>query len=335
MKNAIYGTLRGPAQVMFQPNVTTGVLFIVGIFWGAIANGHAEVAIGAVVGLIASTLTGYILGLTHEDGEVGLWGFNGILVGCAMMTFLGSSVLSWIALIICAAMTTWVRTALNNIGAAYKVNSFTFPFVLCTWIFLAASRLFAGLDEVALSHPMLPATHFYDFVASPPTSLWEAIEWPLRGVSQIMLIDSWVTGLFFIVGLFISSPWAALWAFVGSAVGTYGALLYGASETAVASGMYGFSPALTAIALGCTFYTPSWRSAIWALIGTIGTFFVQAATNLFLEPLGLPALTAPFCLTTWLFLLPLFKFDRAKKESEDHTEWHKKHLHISKQTNNN
>ena len=36
-----------------------------------------------------------------------------------------------------------------------------------------------------------------------------------------------------------------------------------------------------------------------------------------------------------LFLLPLFKFDRAKKESEDHTEWHKKHLHISKQTNNN
>ena len=336
MKNAIYGTLRGPAQVMFQPNVTTGVLFIAGIFWGAIASGHVEVAIGAVVGLIASTLTGYILGLPHEDGEIGLWGFNGILVGCAMMTFLGSSVLSWIALIVCAAMTTWVRTGLNNIGAAYKVNSFTFPFVLCTWIFLAASRLFAGLDEVALSHPMLPASHLYDFVASPPTSLWEAIEWPLRGVSQIMLIDSWVTGLIFIVGLFISSPWAALWAFVGSAVGTYGALLYGASESAVASGMYGFSPALTAIALGCTFYKPSWRSAIWALIGTIGTLFVQAATNLFLEPLGLPALTAPFCLTTWLFLLPLFKLDREKKENEDHTEWHKKkHLRVSNQPNNN
>lgn len=336
MKNALYGTLRGPAQVMFQPNATTGVLFIVGIFWGAIASGHVEVAIGAVVGLVVSTLTGYLLHLPHEDGEIGLWGFNGILVGCAMMTFLGSSVLSWIALIICAAMTTWVRTGLNNIGAAHKVNSFTFPFVLCTWIFLAASRLFAGLDEVALSHPMLPATHFYDFVADPPRSFWEAIEWPLRGVSQIMLIDSWVTGLFFLVGLLISSPWAALWAFIGSAVGTYGALLYGASATAVSSGMYGFSPALTAIALGCTFYTPSWRSAIWALIGIIGTLFVQAATNLFLEPLGLPALTAPFCLTTWLFLLPLFKLDKAQKENEDHTEWHKKkHLRVSNQPNNN
>ena len=326
MKNAILGTLRGPAQVMFQPNATTGVLFIVGIFWGAIASGHIEVAIGALVGLIVSTITGYILRLPHEDGEIGLWGFNGILVGCAMMTFLGSSVLSWIALIICAAMTTWVRTALNNIGAAHKVNSFTFPFVLCTWIFLAASRLFAGLDEVALSHPMLPYAHFHGFVAMPPSSVWEGCEWVLRGVGQIMLIDSWVTGLFFVVGLLISSPWAALWALIGSAVGTYGALLYGASEMAVSSGLYGFSPALTAIALGCTFYTPSWRSALWAFIGAIGTFFVQAAINLFLEPLGLPALTAPFCLTTWLFLLPLFKFDKEKKENEDHTEWHKKHL---------
>ncbi len=335
MKNIIYGTLRGPAQVMFQPNVTTGVLFIAGILWGARASGHVEVAAGAIVGLIISTLTGCLLRLPREEGEIGLWGFNGILVGCALMTFLGSNVLSWIALIICAAMTTWVRTGLNNITAAHKVNSFTFPFVLCTWVFLAASRLFEGLDEVALSHPMLPTAHIYDFVATAPESLWEGIKWVLCGISQIMLIDSWVTGLLFLIGLLISSPWAALWALVGSAVGTYGALLYGAAESAVESGLYGFSPALTAIALGCTFYTPSWRSALWALLGTIGTLFVQAATNLFLEPLGLPALTAPFCLTTWLFLLPLLKLDKTKEEKEDHTEWHTKHLQHSKSTHNN
>lgn len=317
--------------MMFQPNATTGVLFIVGIFWGAIASGHAEVAVGAIVGLVVSTLTGYILSLPTEDGQVGLWGFNGILVGCAMMTFLGNTPLAWIALVLCSAMTTWVREGLNNVGAAHKVNSFTFPFVLCTWLFLAASRVLLGLDEVALSHPMLPAIHHYDLPAIAPSNLWEGIVWVLRGVGQVFLIDSWITGLFFVVGLAISNPWSALWALIGSTVGTYGALLYGASQVAVESGLYGFSPTLTAIALGCTFYHPSWRSALWALLGTIATLFTQAAMNVFLEPLGLPALTGPFCITTWLFLLPLLRLDG--KKDADHTHWHKKHTPTTNMSN--
>ena len=327
MKQVVNGTFRGVAQVMFQPSTIGGVLMLAGIFWGAIAGGHAEVAVGAFVGLIVSTLTGYILALPEEDGAVGLWGFNGVLVGAAMMTFLGSTPLSWAALVFCSAMTTWVREGLNKIGAAHKVNSFTFPFVLCTWFFLAASRVLVGLDDVSLSHPMLPAIHHFDIAAAPPTSVWEGLEWSLKGVGQIMLQDSWVSGLFFLAGLLVSSPWAALWAFIGSSIGTYGALLFGASEVAVSSGLYGFSPALTAIALGCVFYHPSWRSALWAVLGTIATLFIQAAVNVFLEPLGLPALTAPFCIATWLFLLPLFNLDRSKQTETNHSSWHKKHNH--------
>ncbi len=323
--------LRGPAQVMFQPNATTGVLFLAGIFWGAIASGHAEVAVGGLTGLVVATLTGYILRLPTDDGQMGLWGFNGTLVGCAMMTFLGSTPLSWMALVLSSAMTTWVREGLNRIGATHKVNSFTFPFVLCTWLFLAASRVLVGLDEVALSHPMLPAIHHYDLSASGPESLWEGVMWVLRGVGQIMLLGDWVTGLLFVVGLAIASPWAALWALIGSGIGTYGALLYGASEVAVESGLYGFSPALTAIALGCVFYRPSWRSALWAVVGTITTIFAQAAMNVLLYPLGLPALTAPFCLTTWLFLLPLLHIEG--KEEVDHTHWHKKHTPTTNMSN--
>lgn len=329
MKKIIVATLRGVAQVMFQPSAIGGALMLAGIFWGAISGGCVAVALGAVVGLVVATLTGRLLGLPCEEGEVGLWGFNGVLVGCAMMTFLGSTPLSWAALVFASAMSVWVREGLNRIGATHKVNSFTFPFVLSSWLFLAAARVLVGLDEVALSHPMLPAIHHYDLAATPPSSLWEALAWSLRGLGQIMLQDSWVSGLFFLAGLAVSSRWAALWAFVGSSIGTYGALLYGASEVAVASGLYGFSPALTAIALGCVFYRPSWRSALWALAGALATLFAQAALNVFLEPLGLPALTAPFCLTTWLFLLPLFKFDTSHSTDTDHSSWHKKNTHIS------
>jgi urea transporter len=324
MKKEFMAILKGPAQVMFQPKTATGVIILVALFWGAIISHTPEVAFGGLAALVISTLTGYLLGLPLHEGEAGLWGFNGVLVGCAFMTFLGNTPLGWLALVLCSAMTTWVRSGLDRVGSSHKVSSFTFPFVLCTWIFLAASRVLEGLDGVGLSHPMLPAIHHLDTAASAPSSVWEGIEWVLEGVSQIMLIDSWLVGLLFIIALLVSSPWAALWAFVGSAIGTYGALLFGGSEVAVSSGLYGFSPALTAIALGVTFYKPSWRSALWAVLGAAATLFVQAATNVFLEPLGLPALTAPFCLTTWLFLLPLLRFDKHKAEEEDHSTWHRK-----------
>ncbi|CAJ0557251.1 unnamed protein product, partial [Mesorhabditis spiculigera] len=56
--------LKGSGQVMFQGNALTGLLFLVGIFWGAIAADTITVAIGAVVGLVVSTVTGMMLHLT-------------------------------------------------------------------------------------------------------------------------------------------------------------------------------------------------------------------------------------------------------------------------------
>lgn len=326
IKTLALATLRGPAQVIFRNNALTGALFIGGIVVTASTEGRWEIAAGAIVGLLASTLTGLLLGLPTDEGEAGLWGFNGLLTGTALATFLAPTPLAWGVLILASAMTTWVREGLNKVAAAHRINSLTIPFVLCTWIILAAARLLGGLDEVGLNHPMLPENHYRISAILAPTSIWQGVEWILKGVGQIMLCDSWVAGIFFLAGLAVSSPWAALWALVGSAIGTYGALLYGASPSAIASGLYGFSPALTAVALGCVFYTPSARSAIWAVVGAVATLFLQAASTIFLTPLGLPSLTSPFCVATWFFLLPLLKLSATTTANgENHSSWHRKH----------
>ncbi|MDY3978851.1 MAG: urea transporter [Tidjanibacter sp.] len=313
--NFIITLLRGAGQVMFQGNAWTGLFFLIGIFWGSYATGNVLVAWGSVLGLVTSTVTGYILGLPHTDGKQGLWGFNGILVGCAFPTFLGSTLWMWLALIMCAAMTTWVRTGLNNVMAPWKVNSFTFTFVLSTWIFLLAARVMKGIP-VELSVPALPielfktadGLHFVDLVV-----------WWLKGVAQVFLVDNWVTGALFLIGLACSNWWSVLWAAFASAVSLFVILVLRGPATDIAEGLYGFSAVLTGIALGSIFYKPSWRSALWAFVGVIATVFVQAWLNLCLEPLGLPALTGPFCITTWLFLLPLLKFK--SKEDIDHSKW--------------
>lgn len=313
----IQAMLKGSGQVMFQGSARTGLLFLIGIFWGAYQEGQGVVAWGAVAGLIASTLAGYVLRQPAADGAEGLWGFNGILVGCAFPTFLGNTPLMWLALIICSMLTTWVRTGFNNVMAPWKTNSLTFPFVFTSWIFLFAARMLQGMPPEYMATPEL-TSHLSTTLDLSFGSL--VIYW-LKGIAQVFLINSWVTGIFFLVALFISNRWAAFWAAVGSALSLAVVLLYQGAGSDIANGLYGFSPVLTAIALGCTFYKPNWRSAIWALTGIIVTVFIQAGMDAMMMPFGMPTFTAPFCLATWLFLLPLYKFD---DKEPDHSNWHKK-----------
>lgn len=299
---ALRSTLRGSGQVMFQQSAWTGLLFLAGIFWGAYECHTPEVAWGAVIGLAASTLAGYILSPSRTAGEDGLWGFNGILVGCAFPTFLTPGWQMWTALVFCAMLTTWVRTGLNNVMAPWKVNSLTFPFVLLTWIFLLASRMMTGIAPDGLSAPAL-TPHVTESLSTAPVDL--VIYW-LKGVSQVFLINSWVTGVLFLIGLALCSRWAAFWGAAGSAISLVTAIAFGADAADISAGLFGFSPVLTGIALGCTFYQPSWRSALWTVAGVVATVFIQAGMDAFVTPLGIPTLTGPFCVATWLFLLPQF-----------------------------
>ncbi|WP_348717198.1 urea transporter [uncultured Alistipes sp.] len=317
------GTLCGAGQVMFQKSVWTSLLFLAGIFWGAWIEGRMAVAWGAVAGLVVSTGTGALLGLKPEEGRQGLWGFNGILVGCAFMTFLRPTPLCWLAMLLCAASTVWVREGLNRVMAPWRVNSFTMPFVLMTWFFLAAAHAMKGLPVEGLADPAFPAS----FSVSVAEGWLDLIVYALKGVAQVFLIDSWVTGLLFLVGLALSNGWSAFWAAVASALSLGTILLFQGAGASIAGGLYGFSPVLTGIALGSIFYKPSWRTALWTLLGIVLTVFVQAAMNVVLTPVGLPALTAPFCITTWLFLLPLLKLnDPADPDHSDWDEGRKPHL---------
>lgn len=296
--------LRGVGQVMFQDNQWSGLLFLCGIFWGAYAEGIGIVAWGALIGVVVSTLTGYILHLPDRKGAQGLWGFNGVLVGCAFPTFMGNTIWMWLGLIICSAMTTWVRTGLDNIMGRWGVSSLTFPFVVSTWIFLLAARLFDGMPPIHMSTPELPGGMHERLVLSfgPLVVYW------LKGISQVFLINSWVTGLFFLAGLAVNNWRASLWAAVASALALSVALVWKAPGEDVSNGLYGFSAVLTGIALGATFTNNSWKAILWTIVGIIVTVFVQGATNAFFSPMGLPTLTGPFCLATWIFLFPGYRF---------------------------
>ncbi len=309
--------LRGASQVMFQNSAWCGVLFLVGIAVGSLKMGVPAAGWGALVGLAVATLTGLVLHGSPDEGRQGLWGFNGVLVGVALPMFLGNTPAMWFLLVLFAAMTTWMRRGFNRVTAAWNINSLTFPFVFLTWLVVLSSRALAAVPDGAAADAL--TVHAASFATVP---LVRMPEYLLRGISQVFLIEDWVTGALFVAGLALSNVRAALWALLGSALSLVMAIACGAPQSAVESGLYSFSPVLTAIALATAFYRPSWRSALWALVGIVVTVMVQAAMHVMLLPFGLSVLTAPFCLTTWLFLLPHLPLD--ENPTPDHSSWKSK-----------
>ncbi|MFC9515328.1 urea transporter [Nocardiaceae bacterium NPDC056970] len=299
--------LEGAGQVMFQGNAATGLLFLAGIVWGAIATGSLSVAIGAVVGLVVATVTGMLLNSDDASMRAGLYGYNGILVGAAIPTFLAGGALLWVYLVVGAAASTVAFMAVANVFKTWGVPALTFPFNLVMWFLVLAAFQFLHIRTSPLAAAQFPqpvgnAAAHVDITVG---YLWNTL---FRNVSQIFLINDTVTGIVFVVALLIASRWAALFALIGSAVATVTVLALGADATAIGNGLYGLSAVLTAIALGSVFYDPSWRVLTYTIFGVLVTVVVHAALLSAFAPISLPVGTAPFVFATWLFLLPKKRF---------------------------
>ena len=135
----------------------------------------------------------------------------------------------------------------------------------------------------------------------------------LQSISQVFLKGDALSALLLVVGLALNSVAAALLALAGALLALCTAHALGAESQLISAGLLGFSPVLTAIALGSVFYRPGARVLAYAALGTVFTVIAQGALNVVVAPWGIPALTAPFVLVSWLFLLPRQHFGRGRR----------------------
>jgi urea transporter len=303
---AVDTLLRGVGQVMFQNNPLTGLLFLVGIFVNSFKLGGA-----GLLGLAASTLAAHLLGVDRALIRAGLFGFNGILVGIALAFFFEFDFLLAVYIVLGAAVSTIVMMALINLLAPWDMPALTAPFVLTTWLLLFAVYQFDSLQPTALIAPLTPEPG-----AAVQTALRELATGTggltlanlahglFRGVGEVMFEDNLLTGVIFLIAILVNSRVSAVFAVLGSAVALLTALALGADGFSIYHGLFGFNAVLCAIALGGLFYVLTWKSAIYALLAAMFSVIAFGGIAVLLAPIGMPALTAPFVLTTWLFLWP-------------------------------
>jgi len=301
--------LRGIGQVMFQDNPLSGLLFFIAIGWGSYAAGMPQVAIGGLVAVVAATLTAQWLRVDAADLGAGLYGYNAYLVGLALGTFLTVSPLWWVYVALGGAVSVPATLGTANVFKTWGVAALTAPFVLTAWLFLLATYAFSAIGGGAL--PMTAEIAPLDPAAANPLAFGDFVQGIFRSIAQVFLKASLLAALLLLVGLAVNSLAAAVSALAGAIVAVATAHLLGAESDLIAGGLMGFSPVLTAIALGTVFYKPGVKVAIYALVGTVFTVIVQGAMNVALTPFGVPTLTGPFVLASWIFLLPRQHFERA------------------------
>ncbi len=256
---------------------------------------------------MTATLAALWLRVDKPTLNAGLYGYNGVLVGLALATFITSGPLLWVYVVLGAAVSVVATLGTANALRPLGVAALTFPFVLVTWILLLATYAFSGLAGSGL-----PSAAVITPVELLPEASFGGIDFVkgvLLSISQVFLKGSGVAALLLLAGLAVSSVWAAAFALGGAILAVATAHLFGAESDLIVGGLLGFSPVLTAVALGATFHKPSLRVAGYAALATVFTVVAQAALNVGLRPFAIPALTAPFILVSWMFLLPRQSFD--------------------------
>ena len=292
--------LRGVGQVMLQNNSYAGLLFVAGVFYNSALFGA-----GVLVGTTTSTAVARILGADPERLRAGLFGFNGALVAVGLLYFLQPGALTWACVVFAAACSSVVMAAMLNLFNRLKMPVLTAPFVVTTLcVFLATARFGRLQSTDLLPTAGLPHAVTVEGVVDGST----VIEGIFSGVAQVFFQASPVTGALFVVGLLISSRRAAAAALAGSLIGLLAAWGMGAAEPAIRAGAFGFNSVLTAIALGSVFLRPGVFSLAYAGLATVAAAVVFAAVSAALEPVGMPAMTLPFVLVVWVFVMaaPLF-----------------------------
>lgn len=305
----IDAALRGVGQVLFQNHPLSGALFLLAILANSLLDAEALSSrgvtplllfYGALLGTLVGTATARLLRVDRQAIADSLYGYNGTLVGIAVPFFFradsSSAMLGLIMGIVAStAFSSGLMAAASHLLARWKLPALTAPFVLTTWLVMGAAFAFGGLEGSGY----MPGAPAAPPPAMPldPAAIGQGL---LTGVGQVMLQGHAVAGALMLIGLLVNSRRAFVFALLGSGLGLLLGAMQGAPTATLSAGLHGFNPVLTGIALGAVFGAR--YATLTALLGMGATVVATELLTAGLASSGLPALTAPFILVTWLFL---------------------------------
>ena len=286
----ISSILPGYALVFFSANPLVGVFFLLATF---VVPAQGLAGLGS---LILSNLWAYLLGFSKEDIRGGYYAYNGLLTGLALgMTYQVNAPFV-LMLLMASFLGVLIAASLQSLFRHYLfIPVLSTPFVLTTWLVLAADQHFHGL--IYTLEPF--ETIFLTWVFP------ERLDFFLRSLGATFFQLTGVAGLLIGVGLLLYSRFALILAVVGLVSGSVVYSLLKGDPLDLHRNLIGFNFILTAVAVGGVWTIPGMDTLLLAAAGSALCAMIAAASTTLLSPLSLPALAFPFIATTSIVIFAL------------------------------
>ncbi|XP_026122756.1 urea transporter 2 isoform X2 [Carassius auratus] len=132
----------------------------------------------------------------------------------------------------------------------------------------------------------------------------QLVEWVLRGISCVILLNNPLSGALILAALLLESPWQALLGMLGLLASTFTAIILGQDREEVSSGLHGFNGMLVALLMGVFSSAGDWYW--WLLLpvclGGAATTFLSSSLAPVLDRWDLPVSVFPFNTVILLYL---------------------------------
>ena len=227
----------------------------------------------------------------------GLFGYNSVLTGMALVLFLRGPYM-WIVALVGAAIAAIFTSTVMHFMKKTEIPILTFPFIVLTWFLLLSSY---KLKNIKLSETLEPQDLTnWKLNIEGEINLLKVI---FDGIGQVYFLDNTISGILIFIAIFWAGIKLGIYAAIGNIAAIITAYFLGGEHTLIELGLYGYNAILTIIAVSAVFNSEHNRfTFLSGIISACLTVPTAAALSTWLVPYGLPALTMPFVLVTWIFL---------------------------------
>ncbi|MCQ6275830.1 urea transporter [Bacillus sp. V3B] len=288
----ISASFKGISQVILIENAITGFIILI-----AITIFSYYLGIIALLSSIIGTLVGKMGGADEKILNQGLLGYNSVLTGIALALFLNGPYM-WIFALAGSAVATILTAAIMHFMKNTEMPILTLPFIILTWFILLASY---KLNGIKLSSTLVPQDLTnWELNIAGEINLLDGI---FNGIGQVFFLSDAIPGILIFIAVFWAGRKLGFYAIIGNAVALLTSYVLGGEHTLIMLGLYGYNAILTILAVSAVFNSKHNRFIpLSGIIAACLTVPITAAISIWLLPYGLPALTMPFVLCSWLFL---------------------------------
>ncbi|MFC4801329.1 urea transporter [Neobacillus sp. GCM10023253] len=285
-------SLKGISQVILIENSITGLLILI-----AIAISSIYLGVIALLSAMIGTFTAMLGGADKESIDQGLLGYNSVLTGMALALFLQGPYM-WTVALAGAVVAAVLTAAMMHFMKNTKVPILTFPFIVLTWLMLLAAY---KLKHLSLSASLVPQDLAnWQLNIAGKVNLLDGV---FHGIGQVFFLNNTWSGILVLIAVFWGSRKLGMYAAIGNAAAIIIAYVLGGEHSLIVLGLYGYNAILTIIAVSGVFNEKHNRYNLPSgILAACLTVPITAGLSTWLLPYGLPALTMPFVLSTWLIL---------------------------------